>query len=225
MAIDRIDPDYGDDIPRFSPRFGIELTPDMGRALVRALEHFDSWEDDPVEVIEIAIREELGLAHTLSYNIEPNWPGSSGISTSFSRAGAVWESGFVNPDAWQFQHCEAEMRRFFERKGEPWHHDAMVDDSRIYEPKPWAMPYLMKLWDRKIPFHSFLAAISEMDPEARVSVYELSPDEGRHLSRVTKDLRSHIISSDEHEEMQVVIELAADREMPAEEILEFFAGY
>jgi hypothetical protein len=64
-----------------------------------------------------------------------------------------------------------------------------------------------------------------MDPESRVSVYELEPDQAEHLSRVTKELRSHIISSDEHEAMQVVIELAAGREMPAEEILEFFADY
>jgi hypothetical protein len=225
MAMDRTDHDYGDDIPRVSPRFGIELTAEMGSALARALEHFDSWEDDPVEVVEIAVRQELGLAHTLSYNIEPHWPGSSGISISFARVGAVWESGFVNPEAWQFQHCEAEMRRLHDGRDGAWDHNAIIDDSDIYEPKPWAIPYVLKLWDRKIPFHSFLAVISAMDPESRVSVYELEPDQAEHLSRVTKELRSHIVSSDEHEDMQVVIELAADREMPAQDVLEFFADY
>jgi hypothetical protein len=225
MTTDRVDYEPGDNIPRISPWFGFELTPDMGRALLRAVEHYDPWEDDPIEVVEIAIREELGLAHTLSYNIEANWPGSSGISTSFARAEKTWDTGFVNPSAWQFQHCEAEMRRLHELKNEPWHHDAMVDDSMIYEPRPWAMPYVLKLWDRNQPFYSFLASISECPPQAMISTHELNPDEARQLSKVAKELRSTIISSDEHEEMQVVIELAADREMPAEAILEFFANY
>ncbi len=38
MAIDRADHDFGDDIPRVSPRFGIELTTEMGSALARTLE-------------------------------------------------------------------------------------------------------------------------------------------------------------------------------------------
>jgi hypothetical protein len=101
----------------------------------------------------------------------------------------------------------------------------MVDGSRIYEPKPWATDYVLKLWDRKVPFYSFLASISEMKPDSKVSVHELEPDEADQLLRVTTELRNHIISSDELEAMQVVIELAADREMPAEEILEFFSEY
>lgn len=208
-----------------SPRFGFELTPEMGRELVRALEYFDSWEDDPIEVVEIAVRKELGLAHTFSYNIEPNWPGSSGISISFARGAGAWESGFVNPGAWQFQHCEAEMRRLLDRKGQPWQHDAMVDDSLIYEPNPWAIPYVLKLWDRNKEFHSFLGAISELDPDSSVSVYELTPDEGRHISRVANELMGTLISSDEQEQLHVAIELAGDREVPAEEILEFFSNY
>ena len=42
MAIDRTDHDYGDDIPRVSPRFGFELTPEMGRALAPALNLSDA---------------------------------------------------------------------------------------------------------------------------------------------------------------------------------------
>ena len=197
----------------------------MGRALAEALEDYSSWKDEPIEVIDLAVRQELGIAHTLNYNIETNPPLSEGFITQFSRSNGFWTPGFFNPQAWQFQHCEAEMRRRHDSRDGEWDHNAILDDSDIYEPQPWAMPYVLKLWDRKIPFHSFLAVISEMDPESRVSVHELKPDQAEHLSKVTKELRSHIISSDEHEAMQVVIELAADREMPAQDVLEFFADY
>jgi hypothetical protein len=225
MAIDRTDHDYGDDIPTTSPRFGIELTSEMGRALAPALELYDTYEDEPIEVLELAVKSKIGLAHTLSYNIETDLPLPENTVREFARANKVWTPGFFNPEAWQFKHCEAEMKRLHNPRDGVWDENAILDDSDLYECKPWAVPFVLKLWDRKIPFHSFLGAISEMDAESRVSVYELKPDEAEHLSRVTKELRSHIISSDEHEEMQVVIELAADREMLAEEILEFFANY
>jgi len=164
MAMDRTDHDYGDQAPRISPRFGIELTPEMSRALAEALEDFDSWEDDPVEIIEIAVREELGLAHTLSYNIETSLPLPPGVIRQFARANKSWEPGFVNPEAWQFQHCEAEMRLNHNLRDSAWGHEAIIDDSRIYEAKPWAIKYIMQLWDSKAPFYSFLGWLSEKEP-------------------------------------------------------------
>ena len=223
MAIDRTDHDYGDDIPRVSPRFGFELTPEMGRALAPALELYDTYEDDPIEVIEIAVREELGLAHTLNYNVETDLPLPKGMIRQFARANKSWEPGFVNPNAWQFQNCEELMRREENLRDDAWGHEAMIDGSRIYEPKPWAIPYILKFWDRNIPFHSFLGSVSECSADAQISVHDLEPDEAKNMSRVATKLRGQIISSDELEAMQVVIELAADREMPAEEILEFFS--
>ena len=212
-----------DRIPTKSLRFGFDLTPEMGMALAEALGGYDSWEDDPVEVMEIAVREELGLAHTLSYNVETELPLSPGMIRQFARANGAWEPGFVNPAAWQFQHCEREMRREHNLRDSAWGDEAMIDDSRIYEPKPWAIPYILKLWDRNIPFHSFLGSVSECSADAQISVHDLEPNEAKKMSRVATELRGHIISSDELEAMQVVIELAADREMPAEEILEFFS--
>lgn len=80
-----------DRIPTKSLRFGFDLTPEMGRALAEALEGYDSWEDDPVEVMEIAVREELGLAHTLSYNVETELPLSPGMIRQFARANGAWD--------------------------------------------------------------------------------------------------------------------------------------
>jgi hypothetical protein len=225
MAMDRTDHDYGDDIPRVSLRFGFELTPEMGRALAPALELYDSWEDDPIEVIEIAVREELGLAHTLNYNIETDLPQPQGVIRQFARGNKAWEPGFVNPAAWQFLECEAEMRLSHNLRESAWGNEAMVDGSRIYEPKPWAINYILELWDSRAPFHSFLGWLSEQEPSERFSIHDLDPDEGSNLYKVVKELTNRRISSDELQSMMVALDLVAEKSVSAEGILEFFAGY
>lgn len=225
MAIDRTDHDYGDDIPRVSPRFGFELTPEMGRALAPALELYDSYEDDPIEVIEIAVREELGLAHTLNYNVETDLPLPKGMIRQFARANKSWEPGFVNPNAWQFQHCEELMRREENLRGDAWGHEAIVDGSRIYTPKPWAINYILQLWDSKAPFYSFIGWLSEKEPTEEFSIHDLDPDEGANLYRVVKEQTNRRISSDELQYMMVALDLVAEKRVSAEEILEYFVGY
>ena len=225
MAIDRTDHDYGDDIPRVSPRFGFELTPEMGRALAPALDLYDTYEDDPIEVIEIAVREELGLAHTLNYNVETDLPLPRGMLRQFARANKTWEPGFVNPNAWQFQHCEREMRREHNLRDSAWGHEAMINDSRIYEPKPWAIPYILKLWDFNAPFHSFLGWLSENESTETFSIHDFDPDEGANLYKVVKELTNRRIRSDELQSMMVALDLMAEKSAAAEEILEFFVGY
>jgi hypothetical protein len=225
MAIDRTDHDYGDDIPGVSPRFGFELTPEMGRALAPALELYDTYEDDPIEVIEIAVREELGLAHTLNYNVETDLPLPRGMIRQFARANETWAPGFVNPNDWQFQRCEELMRREENLRDDAWGHEAMIDGSRIYEPKPWAVPYILKLWDFNAPFHSFLGWLSEKESTKTFSIHDLDPDEGAKLYKVVKELTNRRISSDELQSMMVALDLVDEKSVSAEEILEFFVEY
>jgi hypothetical protein len=225
MAIDRTDHNYGADIPRVSPRFGFDLTPEMGRALAPALELYDTYEDDPIEVIEIAVREELGLAHTLNYNVETDLPLPKGMIRQFARANKSWEPGFVNPAAWQFEHCESEMRRLHSQTERTWDNEAMVDGSRIYEPKVWAINYVLELWDRKAPFYSFIGWLSEKEPTEQFSIHDLDPDEGANLYKVVKEQTNRRISSDELQYMMVALDLVAEKRVSAEEILEYFVGY
>jgi hypothetical protein len=224
MAIDRTDHDYGDNIPRVSPRFGFELTSEMGRALAPALELYDTYEDDPIEVIEIAVREELGLAHTLSYNVETDLPLPKGIIREFARANKAWEPGFVNPEAWQFKNCEELMRLEENLRDDAWDYEAIIDGSRVYEPKPWAINFILELWDRKAPFFSFIGWLSEKEPAEMFSIHDIDPDEGANLYKVVKELTNRRISSDELESMMVALDLVADKAVSAEEIIEFFAN-
>jgi hypothetical protein len=225
MAIDRTDHDYGDEIPRVSPRFGFDLTPEMGRALAPALELYDTYEDDPIEVVEIAVREELGLAHTLSYNVETDLPLPAGVVRQFARSNGVWEPGFVSPEAWQFEYCEGEMRRLHNLRNSTWDHEAIINDSRLYDPNPWATPYIFKLWDRRVPFPSFIGWLSEHGPTDKFSINDLDPIEGANLFKAVKELTNRRIRSDELESMMVALDLVAEKRVSAEDILEFFVGY
>jgi hypothetical protein len=63
------------------------------------LEVYNSWEDKPIEVIEITVREELRLAHTLNYNVDTDLALPKGMIRQFAIAKCKWEPGFVNPAA------------------------------------------------------------------------------------------------------------------------------
>jgi hypothetical protein len=95
----------------------------------------------------------------------------------------------------------------------------------IYEAKPWAAQYLLQIWDSKQTFYSFLGWFSQQDPDGKFTIHDLDPGEGVNLAKVIKELTSGRISSDEQQRLMVVLELAADRAVSAEEILEFFVEY
>jgi hypothetical protein len=213
------------DLPAVSPRFGFELTPAMARALGPALEDFDSWEDNPVETLEIAVRDEVGLAHTLNYNVAESSALKKDVTREFSRSNGVWVEGFISPDARQYIECEAEMESTGNLEASLHPHEAMVDGSLIYEANPWAVPYLLQIWDSKQTFHSFLGWFSQQDSTEKFTIHDLDPGEGANLANVIKELTSGRISSDEQQRLMVALELAADRAVSAEEILEFFAEH
>jgi len=213
------------DLPTTSPRFGFELSPAMAKALGPALQDFDSWEDNPVETLEIAVRDEVGLAHTLNYNIAETSALPKDVTREFSRSNGVWAEGFISPDARQYIECEAEMDRNGNLVSSPYAHEAMVDGSLIYEAKPWAAQYLLQIWDSKQTFYSFLGWFSQQDANEKFTIHDLDPGEGANLAKVIKELTSGRISSDEQQRLMVALELAADRAASAEEILEFFAEY
>lgn len=214
-----------EDLPLVSPRYGFELTREMAMPLDIALIDFDSWEDEPVENIEIAIREEVGLAHTLNYNIRETSLLPKELTREFSRASKTWVAGFISPDAHQYVACEQEMRRTGNFRENLYTHEAMVDGSLIYEPKEWAVPYILKIWDSKDPFYAFLGWLGMQEPTDRFSVYDPEPHIGNQLAEVIKKLTSVRIRAEEQQDMMVAINLSQGEPKTAEAILEFFSEY
>ena len=214
-----------EDLPKVSPRYGFELTREMAMPLDLALMDFDSWEDESVEVIELAIRQEVGLAHTLSYNISDSSLVPQNMIREFSRANKIWVPGFFSPSAHQYVACEQEMRRTGNLREGLDEHEAMLDDSLIYEPREWAVPYILKIWDSKDPLYAFLGWIGMQESTVQFSVYDSEPHIGNQLAEVVEKLTSVRIRAEEQQDMMVVINLSQGEYASAEEILEFFAGY
>jgi hypothetical protein len=211
--------------PRNSIRFGFELTEDMGASLALALEDFDSWEDKPVELLEINVRSEVGLAHTLNYVVSNEGIADPDFNSYFSRSGDKWLTSFVSTESHQFANCLAEMAKTGQLDTSLAIEEAMIDGSSLLFPKPWAAPFIIKLWDAKSPFYAFYAAISEYDSDQMVSIHDLDPDNGRLLLTKVENLTNRRIRSDEQQELQVAINLAAGREVSAYDVLEFFSEY
>jgi hypothetical protein len=98
----------------------------------------------------------------------------------------------------------------------------MVDGSRIYEPKGWAIHYVLDLWDSRSPFYSFIGWLSEKEPTDSFSIHDLDPDEGANLYKVVRELTNRRIRSDELQSMMAALNLVDEKSVSAEEILEFF---
>lgn len=213
-----------ENLPLVSPRYGFELTRQMAMPLEIALVDFDSWENEPVESIELAIREEVGLAHTLNYNISESTLVPKDLTREFSRAKKAWVQGFISPEAHQYVACEQEMRRTGNFREDFYTHEAMVDGSLIYEPKDWSVPHILEIWDGNGPFYAFIGWLGMQSPTDKFSIYDLEPHIGNQLAEVIKKLTSVRIRAKEQEEMMVAINLSRGESATAEEILEFFAS-
>ena len=211
--------------PTNSISFGFELTEDMRKSLALALEYFDSWEDEPVEKLEINVRSEVGLAHTLNYVVSNEMIDDPDFNSYFSRSGGKWLTAFVSTESHQFVGCLAEMAKTGQLDTSLAIEEAMIDGSSLLFPKPWAAPFIIKLWDAKSPFYSFYAAISEYEADQMVSIHDLDPDNGRLLLTEVEKLTKPRVRAEEQQELQVAIDLAAGREVSARDVLEFFSEY
>jgi hypothetical protein len=211
--------------PTNSISFGFELTEDMSKSLALALEYFDSWEDRPVEVLEINVRSEVGLAHTLNYVVSNEMIDDPDFNSYFSRSGDKWLTAFVSTESHQFVGCLAEMAKTGQLDTSLAIEEAMIDGSTLLFPKPWAAPFIIKLWDAKSPFYSFYAAISEYEADQMVSIHHLDPDNGRLLLTEVEKLTKPRVRAEEQQELQVAIDLAAGRDVSAYDVLEFFSEY
>lgn len=211
--------------PTTSIRFGFELTEDMGKSLALALEYCDSYEDDSVEKLEINVRNEVGLAHTLNYVVSNEGIDDPDFKSYFSRSGDKWLTAFVSTESHQFVTCLAEMAKTGQLDTSLAIEEAVIDGSSLLYSKPWAAPFILKLWDDKSPFHSFYAAISEYERDQMVSIHHLDPEDGRALLAEVEKLTKPRVRAEEQQELQVAISLAAGRDVTADEVLEFFSEY
>jgi hypothetical protein len=149
-----------------SPRYGFSLTGEMAEALRPWFGVHDSPEDDPLEYVELQIRPEVDLAHSLTYEIRD--PGV--LNGDWTRVSGQWSSGFVVPDGKHYKRCAAALIEGSHLDFDVPLHQAVLNDSEIHEVSPWALELITNLWDAGGPVRSLFGRLAGLGPDLDVSV-------------------------------------------------------
>jgi len=179
-----------------SPTYGFSLTEQMSEKLHSILDYHDSWEDGPLEQVDLQVREEVGLAHSLTYEIG----GGEKQDQHWTRIDGRWQEGFMIPEGIHHKRCTKALVD----KGKldhtvPWH-QAVLLDTVVYPVSPWAVDLVVALWDRGNPVGRIIGELAGMDPEQVVS-----PPSENDASAFSQELAEYVMGlpkfSSAHEEL------------------------
>jgi hypothetical protein len=148
-----------------SPRYDFPLTDEMAAKLLPLWDSHDSWEDEPIERVELHVRHEVDLAHSLTYQISSE----EGEDGDWTRIDGEWREGFMIPDGVHHKRCSTELIHGHHLEPTlPWH-QAVLDDSYIYDVSPWAMTSIASLWDSGVPIRTVFGELAELKEDHDVS--------------------------------------------------------
>jgi hypothetical protein len=152
--------------PTTSPRYGFQLTEEMIAKLSPLMESFDSWEDEPVELMEIHVRHQVDLAHSMSYQIVSE----EGDDGDWTRIDGKWQEGFIIPDGVHHKRCTTALIDGHHLDPTlPWH-QAVLDDSYVYDVSPWAFGLMTSLWDAGVPIRAIFGTLAGLAKDEDVSL-------------------------------------------------------
>ena len=155
-----------------SPKYGFTLNSEMVEQLEKHIDHFDSWEDEPIEELTIETRDEVGLAAFMNYCIAVRNDWQEGDDSDWSRLNGQWVKGWLKPDGPQYLNCLAAMAAggFLEPDVGPL--EQMIDDSGSIDIEPWAVPYVLRLWDGLSSFPVLIAQVASRDADSSIFLVE-----------------------------------------------------
>lgn len=198
-----------------SPRFGFNLTENMISVLEPLLSDFDQWEDEPIEVVELNIRQEVDLAHSLTYEIDPAGDELHG----WTRIDGQWQEGFMIPEGIHHRRCTIALVEGNHLDSSLTLHEAVLDDSAIYEVSPWAINLITQLWDLGAPVITAVGMLSELSSTDPISRSDVS---GGFLNSLDSyiDLLSSFIKADESFLVEDLLEWRDGLTLRAQQLLE-----
>ena len=155
-----------------SPKYGFTLNSEMAEQLEKHIDHFDSWEDEPIEELTIETRDEVGLAAFMNYCIAVRNDWQEGDDSDWSRLNGQWVKGWLKPGGPQYLNCLAAMAAggFLEPAVGPL--EQMIDDSGSIDIEPWAVPYVLRLWDGLSSFPVLIAQVASRDADSSIFLVE-----------------------------------------------------
>ena len=190
-----------DSSPTVSPRFGFDLIPSMPEVLAPLMADFESWEDRPVERIEVLYKEAVDRSHFLVYWIEGEL---SQEQMAWTRVNGNWVNGMYAPEGHHYMSCLAQMLEEGHLPLDEAPLDPMLEDSPILEAQDWAGDLLIRIWDSLEYVPSIIGRLGVMDEEVDVEAASLADSDRTSLERVLQEKWSRIVSSDEREGLEAL---------------------
>lgn len=86
------------------------------------MESYDSWEDEPVELVEIHVRLQVDLANSMTHQIVSD----EGDDGDWTRIDGEWQEGFIIPDGVHHKRCSTALNRWPSSQ-----HNAPVASGRV----------------------------------------------------------------------------------------------
>jgi len=149
-----------------SPRYGFSLTQEMVEKLLPVLEMHDSFEDEPIEQVDIQIRREVDLAHSLTYEVRDSKSGDG----DWTRINGDWVLGFMVLDGKHHKRCLSALIDGGHLDLDVPLHQAVIEDSDVYEVAPWAIDLIVALWDAGVPVRTLFGKLAGLSPDTDVSI-------------------------------------------------------
>lgn len=199
-----------------SPRYGFELSPQMTSALLPRLAAYHERKSEVIEQVELQIREDVDLAHSLTYEIGPG----DEDSMDWTRIDGEWQEGFMIPQGVHHKRCTKALIDANKLDHTmPWH-QAVLSDTTVYDVSPWAFDLVRILWDMGHPIQSFIGQLAGMEEEEDVSISVGGDHDELHhqLSAYVAEL-PNFIKADESFLVQDLLDWQEGRKMSAKELL------
>lgn len=199
-----------------SPRYGFDLTRRMMGKLAPLIEDYDQWEDEVIEQVDLQIREEVDLAHSLTYEIG----GGEEQDQHWTRIEGEWREGFMIPEGIHHKRCSKALIDADKLDHTmPWH-QAVLFDTTVYPVSPWAFDLVTRLWDMGHPVRSFIGELASMGEGEDVSIeVEGEHDELNHQVSAYVSQLPNFIKADESFLVEDLLEWKEGRSMSAKELL------
>jgi hypothetical protein len=167
-----------------SPKYGFALSDEAGLAFAEFLEGLDESQGELFEELEIHVRGDAGLAHSMTYRIASLDQGEE-QEEYWSRVEGSWFKGFMVPSGKIYDSCLIRLVKDDLLDKSLKTVMAVLEGSATHDVQPWAVEYAIALWDCMESFPEYLSWICSLGPEAELSVYEFDP---RFASQAIEDI-------------------------------------
>ena len=191
----------------------------MSKILEPLLPDYDQWEDEPLEHVELHVRQEVDLSHSLTYEISSE----DNESNYWTRIDGKWQEGFMIPEGKHHKRCTLALVEGDHLDSSLTLHEAVLNDSSIYEVSPWAINIVTRLWDLYAPVFTAVGELSEMNANDDVLRSDLK---GIFLSSLDSyiDSLSSFIQADESFLVEDLMEWREGQRLTAQQLLEAIAA-